>query len=193
MWCLSRRLNWSAYCENVRESRLLTVPKGEEPSSVGQPEQSEETEAHEPQGPIRLPFDSTRRTPELAPSPEPRATHEPSSDQDRPPFLAAPTAPDDLMEAPLPRKEILGKKPAPTIPGLLEAAPVKEAQKPLPLKAQEGLSVAGPEERIPLGTRGEPEVIPRVTTGRPPFEVPKKKLQLWFGRGKKRKRLPRSS
>jgi hypothetical protein len=77
------------------------------------------------------------------------------------------------MEAPLPRKEILGKKPAPTIPGLLEAAPVKEAQKPLPLKAQEGLSVAGPEERIPLGTRGEPEVIPRVTTGRPPFEVPK--------------------
>ncbi len=189
--------------ERPREA-APAAPKGEEPSPAGQPEPSEEAEVQEPQEPVRLPFDPARKLQQLAPTSEPRGIQEPSPDQDRAPFLAAPTAPDDVMEAPLPRKEILGKKPAPTIPGLLEAAPLKEAQKPLPLKAQEGLSVAGPEEMIPLGTRGEPEVILPVrpegsslrvpggaTTGKPPFEVPKEEAPALIRPGQEEKTAPK--
>ncbi len=63
------------------------------------------------------------------------------------------------MVARPPKKEVIGKRIPPSAPPLLEAQPSKETLKTMPLKAQEA-PPSGPVEGIPLGTRGEPEMVP---------------------------------
>ncbi len=136
-----------------------------EPTERNEPEQPERHESSvAPEAP-RLPFDPAVR--KTVPGAVPERNHAEEPSPVAPPLpkenvapLAAPVAPEDPMIARPPKKEVLTKRTPPTAPPLLEAQPSKEALKSIHLKAQE-TPFSGPTEKIPLGSRGEPEIIPR--------------------------------
>jgi hypothetical protein len=78
------------------------------------------------------------------------------------------------MDAPVPKKELLGKKTEPVMPPLLQLEPVKRASKPMPLDWTKAQDEAGSKERIPLDPRGEPEVVPAVEPEAPAPQEPEK-------------------
>ena len=136
-----------------------------EPAERNEPEQSERQETSVTPEPPRLPFDPAVRKTVPGPILQRPNIEEPSSMA--PPLpkenvspLSAPFAPEDPMIARPPKKEVLMKRTPPTTPPLLEAQPSKETLKSIHLKAQ-GTPFSGPIENIPLGSRGEPEIIPR--------------------------------
>ena len=142
----------------------------DESTSFGE-QTKEPREKREPEVPVqrdtsltpespRLPFDPTLRQRGRGAVPERPRLEEAPPAKETGPSLTAPVAPEDLMIATPVKKEMLGKKTAPQIPGLLEAQRSKETPKTVPLKAQETPAIEGPIERIPFETRGEPEIIP---------------------------------
>jgi hypothetical protein len=146
--------------EKSAAPELETVGPTEE-SRPRQPAKQETSAA--PEHP-RLPFNHP--TPKRGPtaSPEKSSAEEhpaaPPPPKERTFPLTAPAAPEDLMVARPPKKEVIGKRTPPGAPPLLEAQPSKETLSTIPLKAQE-TPRSGPVEGIPLGTRGEPETVPR--------------------------------
>ncbi len=145
------------------EEPSLQQPNTVEPTERNEPEESEPRESSPTPEPSRLPFDPAARKsvpgPVLQkPQVEEPAPVAPPIPKENVPSLAAPVAPEDLMVARPPKKEVLTKRTPPTIPPLLEAQPSKETLKSVHLKAQAPFS--GPVEDIPLVARGEPEIMP---------------------------------
>ncbi len=135
-----------------------------EPAERNEPESERQETSVTPETP-RLPFDTGVR--KTLPGSVPQKPHTEEPSPMAPPLpkenvspLSAPVAPEDPMVARPPKKEVLLKRIPPTIPPLLEAHPSKETLKSIHLKAQ-GPPPSGPIENIPLGSRGEPEIIPR--------------------------------
>jgi len=136
-----------------------------EPAKINEPEQSERQETSVAPETPQLPFDPAAR--KTLPGSVTQKPHTEEPFPMAPPLpkenvspLSAPVAPEDPMIARPPKKEVLMKRTPPTIPPLLEAHPSKETLKSIHLKAQ-GPPLSGPIENIPLGSRGEPEIIPR--------------------------------
>jgi hypothetical protein len=151
----------------VPESDESSSPQSNvvEPAEKNEPEQSERLETSVTPELPRLPFDpATRKTVpgsvEQKPRTEESSPMAPPLPKENVSPLSAPIAPEDPMVARPPKKEVLLKRTPPTIPPLLEAHPSKETLKSIQLKAQEPPS-SGPIENIPLGSRGEPEIIPK--------------------------------
>ncbi len=143
------------------EADESTAPQPEtaKPPEKSEPEQPDQEETSVAPGPPRLPFGHPvlKRGPGAIPEKTRSEEPPPPLSRERVFPLAAPVAPEDPMVARPPKKEMIGKRIPPAAPPLLEAQPSKEMIKTFPLKAQEA-PVSGPVERIPLGTRGEPEM-----------------------------------
>jgi hypothetical protein len=109
-----------------------------------------------------LPFEPLDHRPEVEKPLESRPVQEAPEKEYRPPVLQSPAVPEDIMEAPAPKKERLGKKTAPVMPPLLDLEPVKRTSKNMPLESTKAQDDAGSKEGIPLDPRREPETIPAV-------------------------------
>jgi hypothetical protein len=138
-------------------------PETPGPTEQGESEQPDQRETSVVPGAPRLPFDHAilKRGPRAIPEKGPAEESSPASPLPKESVfpLAAPAAPEDLMVARPPKKEVFGKRIPPGAPPLLEAQPLKQMLKTIPLKAQEAPR-SGPVEGIPLGTRGDPEIVP---------------------------------
>lgn len=118
-----------------------------------------------------LPFEPLDRRPAVEKPLESRPAQEAPEKEYRPPVLHSPVAPEDIMEAPAPKKEHLGKKTAPVMPPLLNLEPVKRPSKTTPLESIKAQDDAGSKEGIPLDPRRDPDTIPAVEP-----EAPKEPL-----------------
>ncbi|MCA1962254.1 MAG: hypothetical protein LDL33_15860 [Desulfomonile sp.] len=109
-------------------------------------------------------------------TPAPPVLAEPSEDEDSSRFVGVPSTPDEVLEAPVPAREILKAKPAPKLPELLEGQAVKTAVSAAPLKATAVEDIPS-EEWIHLDSRREkgsltPPATPVETHPVPPVEAP---------------------
>ena len=138
-------------------------PETPGPTEKSEPEQPDQRETSVVPGAPRLPFDhaTLKRGPRAIPEKGPAEESSPASPLPKESVfpLAVPAAPEDLMVARPPKKEVFGKRIPPGAPPLLEAQPLKQTLKTIPLKAQEAPR-SGPVEGIPLGARGDPEIVP---------------------------------
>jgi hypothetical protein len=108
----------------------------------------------------RLPFDPGARRPQAA-EPKPGPVEAPAGRDEETPVFKSPQAPEPIIEAPPPKKEILTRKAAvPRIPALLDNQPVKGAAKAIPLESIRLGASTESEGSIMLDSRKEPEVIP---------------------------------
>lgn len=132
-----------------------------------EPPKSEESKVE------HLPFEPAprRSEPERLPEPPPQAA--PPEKEQRSPLVAIPTAPEDLMEAPPPKKEILKKKAGPKTPSLVQSPPGKGTVSTFGLTPTR-VDPPPQEEWIPLIPRGEMEVLPppEPTPAREPEPAP---------------------
>jgi hypothetical protein len=138
-------------------------PETPGPTEKSEPEQPDQRETSVVPGAPRLPFDhaTLKRGPRAIPEKGPAEESSPASPLPKESVfpLAVPAAPEDLQVARPPKKEVFGKRIPPGAPPLLEAQPLKQTLKTIPLKAQEAPR-SGPVEGIPLGARGDPEIVP---------------------------------
>ncbi|MGO9572015.1 MAG: hypothetical protein ACLP5H_31220 [Desulfomonilaceae bacterium] len=132
-----------------------------------------------PDGPDvnKLPFEPVDRRPAVEKPQEPAPYQEAPDKEYRPPVLQSPVVPEDIMEAPAPKKELLGKKTAPVMPPLLSLEPVKRPSKTMPLESTKAQDEAGSKEGIPLDPRRELEALPAVEPEAPTHEEPAKGVQ----------------
>jgi hypothetical protein len=114
-----------------------------------------------------LPFEPLDRRPAVEKPLEPRPVQEAPEKEYRPRVLQSPAVPEDIMEAPEPKKERLGKRTAPVVPPLLNLEPVKRPSKNTPLESIRAQDDAGSKEGIPLDPRREPETIPAAESEEP--------------------------
>ncbi len=160
-------------------SRTVTVPPPKEQSSAipARPkEQPPSTEVEKPgrvEPPAaakvpaasnvdRLPFESVERRPILQKPLERSPVRRPLEKEYRSPLIRPPNTPEDVIAAPAPKKQILGKKTNPTIPPLLVLQPQKVALKATSLGWARTQDEAGSQDQILLDPRREPEVIPPI-------------------------------
>lgn len=119
---------------------------------------------------VRLPFDPSYRTgsggaPQVGPPVRPIPDKKMES-----PLASPPVAPEETVEAPLPKKQVLKTKVAVTPPNLLESAPVKGSAK---TNSIDRMTIDGGEsaiDSIPLAERKEPEAMP-AELAKPPAKV----------------------
>jgi len=107
---------------------------------------------------MRLPFEPTtgRAETETRPTQPPA---QPSQEKtEKVPLLAPPAVPEDLMEAPPPKKEILKSKTAQKIPDIMNNQPGKGTLPAVPLDAAAVREIPT-QEWIPLNVRPEMETI----------------------------------
>jgi hypothetical protein len=109
-----------------------------------------------------LPFEPLDRRPAVEKPLERRPVQETPEKEYRPTVLQSPAAPEDIMEAPAPKKERLGKTTAPVIPPLMNLERVKRPSKNTPLESIKAQDDVGSKEGIPLDPRRGPETIPGV-------------------------------
>jgi hypothetical protein len=125
----------------------------------------------------RLPFEHPDRSPSVERPPEQTPAQELPEKEYRSPLSQPPAVPEDIMDAPVPKKELLGKKAAPTIPPLLDLEPVKRASKANPLESIKARDEADSKERIPLDPRREAESIPALEPEAPAHKEDVKEIQ----------------
>lgn len=106
----------------------------------------------------RLPFEPTagRGETETRHTEPPAVT--PQEKTEKIPLLAPPAAPEDIMEAPPPKREILKSKTAQKIPDIMNNQPGKGTLPAVPLDAA-GVREIPTQEWIPLSLRPEMETI----------------------------------
>jgi hypothetical protein len=134
------------------------------PADAAEPPQPAERPAALPDGPDvnSLPFEPLDRRPAVEKPLERRPVQETPEKEYRPRVLQSPAAPEDIIEAPAPKKERLGKTTAPVIPPLMNLEPVKRPSKTTPLESVKAQDDADSKEGIPLDPRREPETTPAV-------------------------------
>ncbi len=107
-----------------------------------------------------LPFEPAKRRSTVEQPSEPATVQRPSATEYRSPLAHPPATPEDVIAAPTPKKQLLGKKVTPTIPPLLVLQPIKVASKAKSLGWIKAQDEAGSKDQILLDPRREPEVIP---------------------------------
>lgn len=141
-------------------------PASREESPVSSPEKKAgparepKHETSEPDHAIRLPFDPEYRT---GPAKKQETEQPPQTVREKTiegQLASPPVAPDEILEAPTPKKEVLKKKAAGPPPHLLEVAPVKGILKAIPVERMAIKGPVGAGEGIPLVERTEPEELP---------------------------------
>ncbi|MEJ2717078.1 MAG: hypothetical protein P8182_08050 [Deltaproteobacteria bacterium] len=85
------------------------------------------------------------------------------------PLREVPAAPEDTLEAPVPKTEILKARTPHKMPELLVTRPVKSTLTPTPLEPVDASETA-PSEWIPLEPREESEIVPPAKPAPPPQE-----------------------
>ncbi|HMK37460.1 MAG TPA: hypothetical protein VK463_20470 [Desulfomonilaceae bacterium] len=152
--------------ETQPKSPVVRTPALPEEQSPGAPEVRKSPPAGEVQEKtvetdqiMSLPFDPANR-----PGAEIRKTEPPV--QTRPkekvenPLASPPIAPEESIEAKLPKKMVLNRKLTPTVPGLLEVQPRKGIPATTPLE-RTVMDISGVSlERLPLSARKSPDVLP---------------------------------
>ena len=147
-----------------QEEKRTPAPSVEAPKAKPVPK-----EMPVPQVP-RLPFEPVDRGPKVEAGQEaPPAKETPTKEtptkgtrekEYESPLLKAPIIPEDITAGlPLPRKEVLPKTGIPGSPSLMDAEPVKEGLKTIPLERTEIDDMADPRLWIPLEPRREAEAI----------------------------------
>lgn len=132
------------------------------PAEEAGPAPPAERPAALPDGPDvnSLPFEPLEHRPAVEKPLERRPVQDTPEKEYRPPVLQSPAAPEDIIEAPAPKKERLGKTTAPVIPPLMNLEPVKRPSKTTPLESIKAQDDEGSKEGIPLDPRREAETIP---------------------------------
>jgi hypothetical protein len=163
-----------------KEPPSVTPAPAKEPVPSGEvePSPSAEPPAALPDKPDvnRLPFESPESSPAVEQPREPTPAQEAPGKEYRSPLSKPPVVPEDSIDAPPPKKELLGKKTTPTMPPLLNLEPVKRASKATPLESIKARDEADSKERIPLDPRREAEVIPAAEPEAPAHKEPPKEI-----------------
>lgn len=162
------------------ESPSVTPAPTKEPSPAEEVEPPpEERPAAPPEAPdvSRLPFEPVHRRPVVEQPPERARTQEAPEEESRTPLSHPPEVPEDTIDAPAPKKELLGKKTKPVIPPLLDLVPVKRASRTTPLESTKAQDKVDSKEEIPLDPRREPEAIPAAEPEAPTLKEPVNEVQ----------------
>lgn len=160
-----------------QEEKRTPAPSVEAPKARPVPK-----EVPVPQVP-RLPFEPVDRGPkarsgqEVPPAKE-TPTKETREKEYESPLLKAPIIPEDITAGlPLPRKEVLPKTGIPGSPNLMDAEPVKESLKTIPLERTEIDDMADPRLWIPLEPRREAEAIVPEQEPEPAASIPRQEAR----------------
>jgi hypothetical protein len=155
--------------EPKTEVKQPVSPPVEAPRDGGPTEDSVREQMREAPVVPRLPFEPSSRKPSVDSGVERPVEREAPVEERPPPLRGVPAAPEDTIEAPVPKKEILRARTPHKMPELLDTRPVKRTLTRTPLEAVDASETA-PPEWIPLEPREGTEIVPSAEPGPVPRE-----------------------